>query len=69
MNPTLIEQIIQLISWGMTGLLSLKENDASNAAFIPALRAALAENRPLTAEEWAPIQAAVDAAHTGLQNA
>ena len=69
MNPELIAQLIALVQWGLKGLITIKEGDAVNAQFIDTLKVALAENRPLTAEEWAPIEALADAAHQGAQNA
>lgn len=69
MNPLLLEQIIQLITWGVTGLLNLKENDAFLGQMIPALKLALSENRPLTDEEWQPIHDAAQQAHDELRDA
>lgn len=68
MNPTVLlaEQLIQYGVMVMTGLLA---GDNSAAQFNPVFSAALAANRPLTPDEWAPIQAAADAAHNALQNA
>jgi hypothetical protein len=69
MNPALAAQLIEIGRLALMGLLQLKENDQSNGLYIPSLNAALAENRPLTAEEYAPITAAADAAHAALQAA
>lgn len=69
MNPLLLNQIISLVQWGITALGVVKEGDATNAQFIDTLKQALAENRPLTPEELAPIEALADAAHQGVQNA
>ena len=69
MNPELLAQLIQLIEWGVSGLLDWKAIQASNAGFAPSLKAALAENRPLTDDEWAPIHTSAQAAHDALANA
>lgn len=69
MDPALILQIEQLIQWAATGLLKWKQSDGTDAPFVPVFRAALAENRPLTAAEWAPIEAIVDAATQAALNA
>lgn len=69
MNPALLSQLIALVQWGLTALGAIKEGAATNAQFIESLKLALAENRPLTTEEWAPIEALADAAHQGVQNA
>lgn len=69
MNPALLSQLIQLIQWGITGALAFKANDAFVGQFADTLKAALAENRPLTDEEWAPIDAAAAAASQRLQDA
>lgn len=69
MNPELAEQIIAFIRWALAGAFAVKEGDATNAQYAPIFEAALAENRPLTAEEWAPIESLADAAHQGLQGA
>lgn len=60
---------IQLIQYGVMFLTGLKNGDTLAAQFNPVFSQALAENRPLTADEWAPIQAASDAAHAALQSA
>lgn len=69
MNPQLLAQLEQLIAWGISGALDWKAQQASDAAFAPTVLAALRENRPLTAEEWAPIHADAQAAHDALANA
>lgn len=69
MDPILVGQIISLIQWALTGALQFKENDAFVGTVIPALQAALSENRPLTDAEWAPIHAAAQQANDDLQNA
>lgn len=69
MNPALVAQLIQLIQWGITGALAFKANDAFVGQFVATLQAALDENRPLTDAEWAPIDAAAQAANDRLQNA
>lgn len=69
MNPELVAQLIQLFQWAVSGALDWKANQANNAQFLPTLTAALNENRPLTADEWAPIDAAAQAAHDKLAGA
>lgn len=69
MDPVLISQLISLIEWGLTGALAFKQNDAFVGQFVDTLKAALAENRPLTDAEWAPIDAAAQAAHDALRDA
>lgn len=61
MDPTLILQIEQLLQWAATGLLKWKEADGTDAQWAPVFKQALAENRPLNDDEWASIQAFVDA--------
>lgn len=69
MNPLLVSQIMQLFQWAATGLLKFKENDGTDAAFVPILQGALTENRPLNDTEWAPIVSLVDTASAALQSA
>jgi hypothetical protein len=69
MNAALAAQLIEIGRLALIGLLQLKENDQSNGLYIPSLNAALSEDRPLTAEEYAPVAAASDAAHAALQSA
>lgn len=69
MNAELLAQLIQLVEWSVSGLMDWKANQATNAQFADTLKAALNENRPLTADEWAPIDAAAQAAHDALANA
>lgn len=69
MDPALILQIEQLIQWAATGLLKWKQSDGTDAPFVAVFKQALTENRPLTAEEWAPIEAVVDAATQAALNA
>lgn len=61
MDLALIAQIEQLLQWAATGLLKFKEADGTDAQWAPVFRQALTENRPLSADEWAPIEALVDA--------
>jgi hypothetical protein len=61
MDLTLVAQIEQLLQWAATGLLKIKEADGTDAVWAPVFRQALTESRPLTADEWAPIEALVDA--------
>ena len=69
MNPLLLTQLEQLFQWSISGVLDWKTTQATNAQFLPSLQAALAGNRPLTAEEWAPIHNGAQAAHDALANA
>lgn len=69
MNPLLLTQLEQLFQWGVSGLLDWKAAQAANDQFLPSLQAALAGNRPLTTDEWAPIHAAAQAGHDTLANA
>ena len=68
MNPLLINQILQLLEWGLTGALDLKENDAYNGQYKPALEAALAANQPIDDATWASLSPDIDAAHNAVQN-
>lgn len=69
MNPALVEQLMQLIEWGVSGLLNWKENTAYNDTYKPAILAALAANAPLPDDVWAQITADQQAAHAALQQA
>lgn len=69
MNPALIAQILQLFQWAAAGLIQIKNADGTDGQFAPVLRAALEENRPLTADEWAPIEALVNTATQNALNA
>lgn len=69
MNPALVSQLIQLIQWGITGLLAFKANDAFVGQFTDELNAALAENRPISDETWKVIDDAAAAANQRLQDA
>lgn len=69
MNAELIVQIEQLFQWGVAGLLKWKDAQGNDEAWVPVFRAALAESRPMTVEEWAPLEAQVDAATQAALNA
>lgn len=69
MNPALASQLIQLIQWGITGLLAFKANDAFVGQFTDELNAALAENRPISDDTWKVIDDAAAAANQRLQDA
>lgn len=66
MNPILIEQILQLL---LGEFLTFKGNDAANAPFIAAIKAALAANQPVDQATMDSLLAADDAADAGLQGA
>lgn len=68
-NEELLAQLEQLIAWGISGALDWKAQQASDAQFSVSVSAALQGNRPLTADEWAPIHAAAQAGHDALANA
>lgn len=66
MNPILVEQILQLL---LGEFLTFKGNDAANAPFIAAIKAALAANQPVDQATMDALLAADDAADAGLQGA
>ena len=69
MDPMLILQIEQLFQWVATGLLKWKQSDGTDAPFVPVFKQVLVENRPLSTDEWAPIEAVVDQATQNALNA
>ena len=69
MNPALVSQLIQLIQWGITGLLAFKANDAFVGQFTEELKAALDENRPVSDATWNILDEAAAAANLRLQEA
>lgn len=66
MNPILIEQLLQLI---LGQFLAVKANDARNAPYIAAIRAALAANQPIPQDTLDALLADDDAANAALQGA
>jgi hypothetical protein len=66
MNPILIEQILQLL---LGEFLTLKANDAANAPFIAAIKAALAANLPVPQDTMDALLVADEAANAALQGA
>jgi hypothetical protein len=66
MNPILVEQILQLL---LGFFLTAKGNDAANAPFIAAIKAALAANEPVPQATMDALLAADDAADAALQGA
>lgn len=66
MNPILIEQLLQLI---LGQFLAIKANDARNAPFIAAIKAALAANSPIPQDTMDALLAGDDAANAALQGA
>ncbi len=66
MNPALIEQILQLL---IGEFLTFKANDATNAPYVAAFKAALAANQPVDDATMTALLAADDAANAALQNA
>lgn len=66
MNPVLIEQIIQLL---LGEFLTFKANDAANAPYIAAIKAALAANQPVPQDVMDALLAGDDASNAALQSA
>ncbi len=66
MNPILIEQLLQLI---LGQFLAVKANDARNAPYIAAIKAALANNQPIPQDTLDALLADDDAANAALQGA
>lgn len=69
MNPALVSQLIQIIQWGITGLLAFKANDAFVGEFTEELHQALLENRPVSNDTWTRLDEAATAANQRLQDA
>lgn len=66
MNPILIEQILQLL---LGEFMQTRANDAANAPYIAAFKAALAANQPLDQATLDALLADDDAADAALQRA
>lgn len=68
-NPVLLNQIEQIIEWGVSGYMDWQAIQAADADFITNFKAALAANRPMTDDEWTATHTAAQAAHDALANA
>lgn len=63
MNPNTIALAEQVLTWFIAGILTFKENNALTDQFRPMFERALAENRALTDDERAQLNAFAQAEH------
>lgn len=66
-NANTIVLAEQVLTWFITGALTFKENNAITAQFRPMFEQALAENRALTDEERAQLNAFAQAEHDAAE--
>lgn len=69
MNPILIGQLIQALEFAIAQGVALQQNNAWTNTVKPGIVAALAENRPMTDAELAPIHDGAQSAHDELASA